>query len=259
MDVKTAVEIITSCTSARDAIEKLNLPRCRLHALLTSRAFIQTMEDYRTITKCIITYRAGQYGGWMMGNLANLTNGRNEDSSRKACMAGLSQAMDGHIRPGPACAAVAATARRRPGRPAKVPTFPAPTTDGRAAPSATPDSPHGSCRPKVCPERLPSPQTHAQSTPASPAAPHTLEYQDVAPGGPLPDLRQSILSFIQNGPPRPQDSADGPFPIDNDRQIPTEMHTPFLTNPMQTQELQLSGHREKSEPLLQCETSPVAS
>ena len=98
MDVKTAVEIITSCTSARDAIEKLNLPRCRLHALLTSRAFIQTMEDYRTITKCIITYRAGQYGGWMMGNLANLTNGDNEDSARKACMAALAQAVDGKIR-----------------------------------------------------------------------------------------------------------------------------------------------------------------
>jgi hypothetical protein len=110
MDVKTAVEIIASSVDAREAIEKLGLLPCRLHALLNSRAFIQAMDNYRLVTKSIVTIRAGQYGGWMMGNLANLTNGNNEDSARKACMAGLSQAMDGHIRPGP-------------GRPSKTPTF----------------------------------------------------------------------------------------------------------------------------------------
>jgi hypothetical protein len=162
----------------------------------------------------------------MMGNLANLTNGRNEDSARKACMAGLSQAMDGHIRPGP-------------GRPAKNPT-------------------------------LPAPETHARPEPASPTAAHTLEYQDVAPdrarpsaarpsGNTLPDLRQDILNFIQNAPATPQDARTGPFSIDKSLQISTEIDSPFIANTMQHNDLQLSGRREKSEALLQCETSPVAS
>jgi uroporphyrinogen-III decarboxylase len=99
MKVKTAIAIITSCTSARDALEKLALPRCRLRKLLTSRAFREAMEDYRIVTQAIVTDRAGQFAGWMMGNLAQLTNGDNEDSARKACLAALAQAMDGHIRP----------------------------------------------------------------------------------------------------------------------------------------------------------------
>jgi hypothetical protein len=98
MKVNDAVAIISSCTSARDAIDKLGLPRCRLHKLLASRAFREEMENYRQITNTIVTARAGQYAGWMMGNLANLTNGDNEDSARKACMAALAQAVDGKIR-----------------------------------------------------------------------------------------------------------------------------------------------------------------
>jgi hypothetical protein len=104
----------------------------------------------------------------------------------------------------------------------------------------------------VCPKNLNSPQTHEQSKSVSPIAAHALEYQGVAHD----DLRQNILSFIQNGPPGPQDSADGPFAADKDRQIPTEMHSPFLANPMQTKELQLSDHHDKLEPLPQCQTSP---
>jgi hypothetical protein len=57
------------------------------------------MEDYRIITHAIVTDRAGQFAGWTMGNLANLTNGDNEDSARKACLAALAQALDGRIRP----------------------------------------------------------------------------------------------------------------------------------------------------------------
>ena len=98
MKVDTAIEIITSCTSARDAIEKLGIPRCRLRKLLTSRRFKEEMENYRLVTQTIVTTRAGQYAGWMMGNLANLTNGDNEDSARKACLSALAQAMEGKIR-----------------------------------------------------------------------------------------------------------------------------------------------------------------
>jgi len=217
MDVQTAVKIITSSTSARDAIERMNLPRCRLHALLTSRAFIRTMEDYRIVTRALVTIRAGQFAGYMMGNLANLTNGDNEDSARKAAMAGLSQAMDGHIRPGP-------------GRPAKPPTPP--------APGATPSYS------KVCPMNLPSQESHEASKPAPPTAAHALEYQGVAPG----DLRQNILNFIHNAPPTPDGPPAGPVSIDKDRQIPTETHSPFLANTLQNKELQLSGHHEKLDP-----------
>jgi hypothetical protein len=188
------------------------------------------MEDYRIIAKAIITDRAGQFGGWMMGNLAQLTNGRNEDCARKAAMAGLSQAMDGHIRPGP-------------GRPAKTPTLPA------HAPGATPSYS------KVCPKNLNSPQTHEQSKSVSPTAAHILGYQDVAPDeyqgvapdgkpskGPLPDLRQNILNFIQTTPLTPNAASPGPVSADKDRQISTENDSSSFANRLHNKELAIPDH-----------------
>jgi hypothetical protein len=243
MDVQTAVEIIASSTDARSAIERMNLPRCRLHALLTSRTFIQTMEDYRIVTQSLCTMRAGQYAGLMMINLANMTNGNNEDSSRKAAMAGLSQAMDGHIRPGP-------------GRPPKTPSIP--------APGATPSYS------KVCPKGLTSQETHEPSGPTSPVAAHTLEQigralpdTAAAPVGlrrcravpdllgliaPLPDLRENILNFIHNAPPALTDPPAGPVSIDKDRQIPTEMHGMFVDNTLYDKDLHFPDPQEKLDP-----------
>jgi hypothetical protein len=204
MDVKTAVEIIASSVDAREAIEKLGLLPCRLHALLNSRAFTQAMEDYRIVTRSIITIRAGQFGGWMMGNLAHLTDGRNEDSARKACMAGLSQAMDGRLRPAP-------------GRPAKTPTFPAQPPQDHTRPTAD------TCQTVTSRER-------ERPEPTSPSKP------------PSEDLRKEILDFIQNAPSALQDPTAGPPPIDKNPQISTETHHRYFDNNMHDKELQLETH-----------------
>jgi hypothetical protein len=212
MDVKTAVEIIASSVDAREAIEKLDLLPCRLHALLTSRAFTQAMEDYRIVTRSIITIRAGQFGGWMMGNLAHLTDGRNEDSARKACMAGLSQAMDGHLRPAP-------------GRPAKRPAFPAHPPQDHTRPTAD------TCQTVTSREReRPEPTSPSKPTPE--------------------DLRKEILDFIQNAPSTLEHPRPAPSSIDKDRQTSTEIYGHDFTNTMHNKELHLGTH-PKELPLAQ--------
>ena len=80
--------------------QELHLPPSRLQRILHSKRFQHHLELQRESTRAFLSLMAADMAYWTFKRFADLMDGRNEETTRKVCLALLNTLVDGrHSRP----------------------------------------------------------------------------------------------------------------------------------------------------------------